>query len=676
MTDRETHPDRSLTRQLAGRCLVALLVIGALALAGVVLRHRITVAHEEGARLVDASGRQRMRSVRVALLAEALGRQGEASQAKAVRKELRHTVERLSETHRGLLDGLPARDLPGDPPPAVRRIYHGERHALDAKMTAFLSDARALLEHSAGEVGPDHRAVTRVVDRVRSGSLLDTLDALVGAFERHYESQVDRLRTWNWATFGLLVASLLLTWFFAFRPMVGHVREYLTAVRDKEEQLRAIVENAADPILTVDEGGTVRSFNPAAERTFGYPASEVSGRPVTALVPDGLDAAAGRDGAVGRRKNGAPFPLEGTVGRYQRAGRTRFTAVLRDITARREAEEALRRERAFAESLIDAVQAMIVVLDGSGRVLRLNPYSAELLGFAGEDAVGADWATTFVPRRERSRARSFLEESVRDQGVTGMVTAVTGARGEEREIRWASRLIRAGPDEPVRVVAVGHDLTERKALEKQILDASARERRRVSQQLHEGLGQSLAGAAFLASTLRNRLSCDEAETAGQVETHLNSSVEQLRGVVKGLSPVEVDPEGLMFALWELTQSVQRTFGIPCEMQGDRSVHVEDHDSATHLYDIAHEAVHHAVERGSTRIRVGLHEDAPHGVLWVELDGAAPEAEGEESDAARLMHYRSRMIGGSLELRPGEEGGTVVTCRFPKELIASAESARS
>jgi two-component system, chemotaxis family, CheB/CheR fusion protein len=132
------------------------------------------------------------------------------------------------------------------------------------------------------------------------------------------------------------------------------------ALRESEGRTRAILDTASEGIVTVDEQGAIRSFNPAAERIFGHGAGEVVGRSVDALIfpPDqgegegeGEGSAAawlvggGRE-VVGRRKDGTTFPLELAVGESRQAGERQLTGIVRDLTERRRFEEEARSRRA------------------------------------------------------------------------------------------------------------------------------------------------------------------------------------------------------------------------------------------------------------------------------------------------------------------------------------------
>jgi len=128
---------------------------------------------------------------------------------------------------------------------------------------------------------------------------------------------------------------------------------------EREALLQAILETSPDGLITIDATGTIQSFNPAAERMFGYNAAEVNGRNVSCLMPSPYreehDAylerflrtgekriiGIGRE-VLGQRKDGTIFPLELAVGEVQAAGRQFFAGFVKDVSARQQSEQRLR----------------------------------------------------------------------------------------------------------------------------------------------------------------------------------------------------------------------------------------------------------------------------------------------------------------------------------------------
>jgi PAS domain S-box-containing protein len=187
-------------------------------------------------------------------------------------------------------------------------------------------------------------------------------------------------------------------------------------LRRAEERVRSVVETVVDGIVTIDEGGTVETFNPAAERLFGYPATEVIGRNVKVLMPepyhnahDGYLANYLRTGeakvigigreVVGRRKDGTTFPMELAVSEFRLGDRRYFTGVVRDITERKAAEEALqeadRRKDEFLAALAHELRNPLAPVRNA----------LHLLQQAGNDGTAVEQARGVMERQVAQLAR-------------------------------------------------------------------------------------------------------------------------------------------------------------------------------------------------------------------------------------------------------------------------------
>jgi PAS domain S-box-containing protein len=160
------------------------------------------------------------------------------------------------------------------------------------------------------------------------------------------------------------------------------------AQRLSEGRLRAVIETAADGIITIDERGLIDSINPAAVRIFGYEPQEVIGCNVSMLMPEPYHAehdaylasylrtgvkkiiGFGRE-VVGRRKDGSTFPLDLAVSETRLDSTRRiFTGLLRDITQRKQVEEQLRQTLDEVQRLRDQLQEQNVYLQQEVRLLR------------------------------------------------------------------------------------------------------------------------------------------------------------------------------------------------------------------------------------------------------------------------------------------------------------------
>ena len=213
-------------------------------------------------------------------------------------------------------------------------------------------------------------------------------------------------------------------------------------------------------------------------------------------------------------------------------------------------------------------------------------------------------------------------------------------------------------------------LIEQKRLEKAILEISAREQRRIGQDLHDGLGQHLTGIAFMAKVHEAKLADQEraeTEDAAKIVKLVNEAIHKTRELARGLLPVVSDSEGLMSALQLWAAEVEDLFGVLCHFQCDIPVLIHDDTMATHLYHIAREAVNNAIKHGHPRrVLIQLTAEQGRGLLLIQDDGrgiadSPPSARGM---GLHIMNYRAGMIGGTLDVRRDETRGTAVTCNFP------------
>ncbi len=160
---------------------------------------------------------------------------------------------------------------------------------------------------------------------------------------------------------------------------------------------RAIVDNTADAIVTFGEDGGIGTYNPAAERIFGYKPHEIVGKSIAVLIPELADAQGvlvtdsyldHRTEVAGLRKLQARFPLELSLSAMELGGQRLFVAIGHDITARKANEEELRNQKEWLTTLINAMPDMICFKDGEGRWLVANQFYLDLVGLHDIDYVG------------------------------------------------------------------------------------------------------------------------------------------------------------------------------------------------------------------------------------------------------------------------------------------------
>ena len=214
---------------------------------------------------------------------------------------------------------------------------------------------------------------------------------------------------------------------------------------------------------------------------------------------------------------------------------------------------------------------------------------------------------------------------------------------------------------------------QRQAFEKEILEITESEQRRIGQDLHDDLCQHLAGIQLMGDVLRRDLwakAKPEAEQAGIIAGRIRDAIAHARMLARGLSPVALDSDGLTAALQELAENSGKLFQIRCEFRFDSFVTVDDNAVATHLYRIAQEAVTNAVKHGRAKkvvIRLAESEDKCSLTIIDDGVGLLETSAKDQGTGLRIMKYRAATIGASLEVRRADEQGTRVSCSFHKQL---------
>jgi signal transduction histidine kinase len=238
---------------------------------------------------------------------------------------------------------------------------------------------------------------------------------------------------------------------------------------------------------------------------------------------------------------------------------------------------------------------------------------------------------------------------------------------------WAqshASAVRGGDGELRFIISIVEDITERKQMEKEILETIANERRRIGHELHDSLCQYLAGITYRAKAFEQALAAKsqpEATEAAELVGLLQKAISQTRSLARGFDPIEVESIGLPAALQNLSAETENFFGITCTFRGDDVRLDLEPQRALSLYRIAQEAIHNAIKHGeASRVQMQLSLHARSLCLRIEDDGLGFDP-GKHSDTGmglRVMQYRARSIGGNLKIHSQLKHGTQIQCILP------------
>lgn len=224
-----------------------------------------------------------------------------------------------------------------------------------------------------------------------------------------------------------------------------------------------------------------------------------------------------------------------------------------------------------------------------------------------------------------------------------------------------------------RAAVLVEEIARRERLQRELLEVSEREHRRIGQDLHDGLCQHLAGTALAAEVLREKLAskriheADDAEAVGELVVE---SIAISHRIASGLHPVELDSEGLMHALAQFAETASDLYKVDCRFSTSGVVLVNDNKVAENLYRIAQEAVRNAVKHGAaTSIIIRLFSMRGRPALTVIDNGTGfePERASSAGMGLRIMRHRAQAIGARFAVDRGESGGMVVSI-LPESVV--------
>jgi two-component system, LuxR family, sensor kinase FixL len=339
--------------------------------------------------------------------------------------------------------------------------------------------------------------------------------------------------------------------------------------------------------------------------------------------------------------------------------------------------ELLRTEQRM-RSIIKAAVDAIITIDDRGNIESANPATERLFGYRERELIGQN-VSILMPEPYRSEHDRYLRQYLKTgtAKVIGIGREVTAVRKDGTTIPISLSVSEVETGGGRIFTGIIHDLTSRRNLERQIVEASANEQRRIGHDLHDGLCQDLIGIAFSADQIGRSLRAkgvqEEAVLADTVAASVRNAAAQARRLSHGLNPVDLKAGGLRAALDALSRRISDTFGVRCRFHSPSDENrIHDDTVATHLFRIAQEAVSNAIRHGrAKRIHVKLEIRLDHLVLTVKDDGTGlpsylsgttvPPHTDSAGIGLQTMRYRAHIINGVFDLRSGPRGGTTMTC---------------
>lgn len=449
--------------------------------------------------------------------------------------------------------------------------------------------------------------------------------------------------------------------------------------------LELILENLSRVVMLIDLDGTILYWNGGGEHVFGYKPEEVMGKPVWFLYDERSE-----DTFLGELdilKNGNEVSFDAVAHRPDHSriwlsvtrkmitnseGEKVILGTASDISLQKELELELSRSRARYEAILETAVEGIITINKKGYIQEVNEAAQDMFGYKAEELKGEN-ISILMPSPYKEEHDRYLERyhNTGEKRIIGIGREVRGQKkdGTIFPIELAVNEVDVGGE----VIYSGliKDITNRRKLENEILNIAEDERRRIGQELHDGLGQMLSAIGLISRNLARKLKANElpgAEEVEEISKMIKEADEQARNMAHGLTYIILENNGLKIAVKQLCEHLQRYTEVSCEFNCTENIEITGRNASLHLYRIVQEALSNAIEHGqATTVLVNLSKKNNYLELSVKDNGVGLTGEEKQFDKGmgiKTMRYRVHIMGGMLSIDTIPGGWTQVFCRIP------------
>jgi PAS domain S-box-containing protein len=458
------------------------------------------------------------------------------------------------------------------------------------------------------------------------------------------------------------------------------------ALRTAEAKYRSIFENATEGIFQTTFEGRYISANPALACMFGYssPAELIS---TVQNIEHQTFVSAETANVLKQKLATSDYIVDFEAERY-RKDRTKFwtsinVRVLRDsagavlyyegtvqdITKRKLTESILRDSERKLRLIAENTDDVIFSFDMQREPVYANPAVEKLTGYTFSELQQRKFINWIHPD-DQERMLQLWEDLYQGKGYSEVEFRLISKQGETK---WCSSAWGPLFDEDGRQIGVQgfeRDITERKYLERELVESTNNERRRVGHELHDGLGQYLAAVAIRAKALEQALLADNvrhAPEAKELAALVSNAINQTRSIARGLDPIDVETIGLPAALQNLITETEKFVNIKCSLKCSDLPAPLSSDAALAIYRIVQESIHNAMTHGDAgSVNVVLSGNSDGLTVCVKDDGSGfdPSTAKQTGMGLRVMQYRARSLGGQVKISSEPGRGATVCCTLP------------
>ena len=472
------------------------------------------------------------------------------------------------------------------------------------------------------------------------------------------------------------------------RKEIEHRKQVAKDLQESDKKYRKLTESANDAIFITDaENGIIIDVNKKGEKLLGLHSAEIIGMHHTQLHPEReskryrklfLDITEKGEGFIGIpedisvcHKDGTEVPVEISCNVIKLGDKKVMQGIFRDMSERKTMENELRSTKNQLQEIIDNTTAVIYLKDIEGRYLMINKRYEELFHIKKEEIHGKTDHNIF-PNDVADILRKHDINVINTKAPIEIEELIP--HGDELHTYFSVKFpVYDNSYVMYGVCGISTDITERKKIEKEILEIEENERNRIGRDLHDSIGQLLTIIFIKSQVLQKELEMkalkNESKQAEKITELTKSTIKHTRMLAKGLSPLSDDEDTLYKMLEELVFNMENIHGISCTFEGDQNALSYDYSVKTNLYRIAQEAINNAVKHAKPKnITVRIFSENGNTIFQVKDDGKGINESLDKKKGLGLntMKYRANLIGASLNIRNSINGGTIVDCSLKSQ----------
>ena len=479
----------------------------------------------------------------------------------------------------------------------------------------------------------------------------------------------------------------------------------ITERKQSEDRFREqtnLIELAHDAIVVRDKDDRIVFWNRGAEQTYGWMRDEIAGelihtvlksefpKPLREIKEELLETGYWEGELVHRIRNGGRI-IVASRWALQRDSKGNPVATLeinRDITLRRQAEDRSRSASLYARSLIEASLDPLVTISAAGKVMDVNRATEQVTGVTRERLIGSDFSDYFT---EPDKAKAGYQEAFSKGSVRDYPLSIRHVSGLVADVLYNATVYRNEDGEVEGVFAAARDITERKQAEErlkqseeqlrllssQLITVQENERRRIAQELHDGIGQILSAVKFAIEDVIRKMGQEggwpSQKSLEAVVPIIQNAVEEVRRVSMDLWPSILDDLGILPTITWLCREFEKIYsGIHIEV----AIDLEEIDVVKPLkiviYRVLQEALNNiAKHSGADLVRLFLGKRGAEIQLVIEDNGTGLDLDRVLSPGnlkrglgLRSMKERIEFPGGSFKIESQRGHGTTIRASWP------------